>query len=100
MFEGDKIIATEDGCAALPDLPNLPTGKALRDHYLNTLPEGEGKILSLLFDAYPDTVGRGDLDDATGYTKSSRNTYIQRLGARGLVMTVDGGVRACADLYD
>jgi DNA-binding IclR family transcriptional regulator len=65
------------------------------------LPEGERKILDVLVQAYPETVDRDSLSDTTGYKKSSRDTYLQRLSSRRLVENVGRGeVRASANLFE
>lgn len=99
---GSEILATDVGFNALgPDFEPLPTGAALREYWLGKLPEGERRILSPLLDAYPDTVARDALDEITGYKRSSRDTYIQRLQSRRLVESVGRGeVRASEMLFD
>jgi len=95
-----RIIATDTGVAALGDFEPLPTGDALWQHWRRELPEGERRILEILVAAYPKTVDRVALDEATGYARSSRDTYLQRLGARRLVDTERGSVRASQELFD
>ena len=99
---GGTIRATDAGVDALgPDFEPLPTGDALREYWLDRLPEGERRILSAILDAYPDTVARDVLDEATGYKRSSRDSYIQRLQSRRLVESIGRGeVRASQTLFD
>lgn len=98
---GGTVIATDDGIAALgSDFEPLPTGEALRDHWLSVLPEGERRVLEVLLAAYPETVGRQSIDEETGYKRSSRDAYLSRLGARKLVTTSSDGVRASAILFE
>lgn len=76
-------------------------GAALQDHWLRTLPAGEARLLEILIAAYPEPVDRETLSDASGYKKSSRDTYLQRLRARELIHTMpDGTVRAAALLFE
>lgn len=97
---GDRIMATEEGLAALPNAEPLPTGPALREYWLARLPEGERKILSVLIESYPDGVPRDELSERTGYRRSSRDTYIQRLSAKQLVSEpARGEVRASETLF-
>jgi hypothetical protein len=78
----------------------LPTGDALRDYWINRLPEGERRILEVLVANYPNAVARDQLDEHTGYKRSSRDTYLQRLGSRRLVEAVGRGeVRASERLF-
>lgn len=99
--QGDRVIATEVGIAALGgDYEPLPTGDALRDFHLQRLPEGERRVLELLIEAYPDAVARKAIDQATEYKRSSRDAYLQRLAARQLVINVGRSeVRASAELF-
>lgn len=97
---GDGIVATAAGRAALPDVTPLPTGAALREWWLRELPAGEGKVLRVLIDAYPRAVARDDVSDRTGYRRSSRDTYLQKLAVRELVEFEAGAARASGDLFD
>lgn len=101
ILPAGDIVATDAGRAALgPDFEPLPTGAALRDHWLARLPEGERRILALLLEAYPKAVEREGLCEHTGYQRSSRNTYLQRLKARQLVQDAGRGtVRASDRLF-
>jgi hypothetical protein len=98
---GGVVVATDDGLAALgSDFEPLPTGEALRDHWLGILPEGERRVLEVLLAAYPGWVSRQAIDDETGYKRSSRDAYLSRLGARKLVTTSSAGVQASAILFE
>lgn len=89
--ETDRLRATSEGRAELgADFKPLPTGKALREHWLANLPEGERRILALLIEAGR-PVTRDTLSDKTGYRRSSRDTYVQRLRARQLVEVLPAG---------
>lgn len=99
---GSLVRATDQGIEALgSDYEPLPTGDDLQDYWLNRLPEGERKVLDVLIAAYPSTVYREEIDDITGYKRSSRDTYLQRLRSRKLVDDAGrGGVRASKNLFD
>lgn len=99
--DGSLIVATDAGIDALgSDYTPLPTGDELLEFWFARLPEGERKILDALCEAYPDAVGRNQLDDVTGYKRSSRDTYIQRLRSRRLVEDAGRGeVRASGTLF-
>lgn len=99
MSDG-RVRATDEGIAILgPDFEPLPIGDALREHWMARLPEGEKKILHVLIDAYPELVDRETLTDKTGYQRSSRDAYIQRLNARKLVVREGTKVRASEELF-
>lgn len=93
-----KIIATQKGRTLARDVEPLPTGEALRVKVLSTLPEGERKILALLIAEYPNAIAGEVIDRLTGYMKSSRNTYLQKLSARQLVTKPQSGVTRASDM--
>lgn len=96
---GDQVNATDAGIAALGgDYEPLPTGDELRKHWLAKLPEGERRVLEVLVESWPNAVAREELDEPTGYKRSSRDTYLQRLGARKLVDTIGRGEVKASDL--
>lgn len=94
-----KVFATNEGIAALPDYEPLPTGEALIDYWRTKLPEGEWKILEELIIAYPKPVDRDTLTDSTGYKRSTRDAYIQRLSSKELVDPSRGAVTASESLF-
>jgi hypothetical protein len=96
------LVATVAGIAALgDDFTPLPTGPKLQSYWLNRLTGGERTILETLIRAYPKAVDRERLSEATEYKRSSRDTYLQRLTARRLVVPVGRGeVRASEMLME
>lgn len=97
---GPLIVVTDAGMTELgDDFTPLPTGDALRAHWLNTLPAGEAAVLDVLIAAYPDAVARDEISAQTGYKRSSRDTYLQRLRARQLITTT-GDPRAADVLFE
>ncbi len=94
------ILATEAGIAALgADFEPLPTGQELQHYYLERLPPGEKTILAVLIHEYPAWMPRERLDESTGYKRSSRDTYLNRLSARHLIETRRGEVCASERLF-
>jgi hypothetical protein len=49
---------------------------------LSGLPEAKRRILEFLIRHHPHAVERPQIDAATNYQRSSRDAYLQRLGAR------------------
>jgi hypothetical protein len=94
---GENVVATDAGMSALGEYEPLPTGDALREHWLRELPEGESKILRCLLESTEAAVSREALTEQTGYARSTRDAYIQRLGARKLVELVGRGHVAAAE---
>ncbi len=97
---GDRWRASPAGVrAAGSDVPTLPTGAALRRYWEDRLTGGEQRIFAALTAAGAHGLTREALDAHTGYKRSSRDTFVQRLRTRELV-TVDGGrVAASAHLF-
>ena len=96
-----NVTATAEGIAALGgDYEPLPIGAALRDHWLQRLPSGESAVLNVLVEAFPNAVSRDDISHATGFKRSTRDAYLQRLGTRKLATTVRDGVVASDVLFD
>jgi hypothetical protein len=80
------VFATDEGIAALgSDYEPLPTGDELREYWLRKLPDGERKTLEVLAQCYPAPLQREAVSECTGFARSTRNAYIQRLVARRLV---------------
>lgn len=100
-INGQMIEASPAGIQTLgPDFEPLPTGSALLEHWLGKLPEGERRILGIVADVFPRSISRDQLTEATGYKRSSRDTYVQRLSARRLVdVSTPGEVRAVEMLF-
>lgn len=99
---GGLVIATEQGIAALgSDYEPLPVGEELRDYWLQRLPDGERKCLEPLISSYPNAVPRDELETLTGYKRSTRDAYLQRLASRRLIQLVGRGeVRASETLFE
>jgi hypothetical protein len=98
---GGLVESTAAGIAALgSSFQPLPTGTALREHWRQRLPEGERRIFDLLISRGGEPVARAALDDPTGFTRRTRDTYLQRLMARGVVEDAGRGmVRASEELF-
>lgn len=96
-----RIVITDAGRAALPaGYEPLPTGDALRSHWLQKLPEGEAQVLGIVCNSHPNAVARDAIDEATGFKRSYRDLLIQKLARRRLVSTSREGVTASAELFD
>lgn len=100
--DGPVITVTETGMDALgSDYEPLPTGRALYEHWLKKLPEGERRVLEVVWQSYPHNIAREAVTEDTGYKRSTRDAYLQRLTARRLVEPVGRGhVKASDELFD
>jgi hypothetical protein len=77
----------------------LPTGAELVVYWRARLREGERKTLDVLLASPGDDVARETIDHQTGYKWSSRDAYLTRLKARGLVeFSGRGTVRSSKEL--
>jgi len=96
---GDSLCPTDAGISALgTDYEPLPTGEALRRHWLDRLPSGEKAILDILIKAYPNALERDAISESTDYKRSSRDTYLQRLSARKLIISEGRGLVRASDI--
>lgn len=97
---GQELHPTSAGSAAIGNFEPLPTGEALIEYWRSRLPEGERKTLEVLIASHGEDVDREKIDEQTGYKRSSRDAYLTRLKARGLVeFSGRGMVRASAELF-
>ncbi len=98
LSEGGRgYLATDTGMTWLgADYAPLPTGDALRDHWMRTLPQGELNLFKVYVENHPDEVPLDAMMQATGYQKTSVTTYRQKLSARNLIT----GHRASDNLFD
>lgn len=99
--QGQNLRPTQAGQAAMPSFEPLPTGSALAAYWMQRLPEGERKTLEVLLSGGLENVPREKIDNQTGYKRSSRDAYLARLKARGLVIFASQGmVRPSIELFD
>lgn len=100
MVKNSLIEATTEGVAAVPEIKPLPTGVELQEYWMERLPVGERALLEMLIVHYPQHVPRETLSVQTGYLKSSRDTYLKRMAAKGIVtFPKKGEVRASENLF-
>lgn len=100
-MRGGEIWPTNAGIGALGSgYEPLPTGQELIDYWKKRLPTGEAKIFSVLVEQYPESIDRERLGELTEYTRSSRNTYLQKLGAKELIEVSGQTVKASPRLFE
>jgi len=94
----NRLTPTHMGIAKLgPDFELLPTGEALQRYWLDRLPRGERILLEILVKAHPQTIDRLALDEHSGFKRSSRDAYLQRLKARELIENTSQGTLKASD---
>ncbi len=98
---GEQVVATAQGIRDLGDFERLPTGRALLEFWMQKLPLGEKRIFEAIVNVYPKGIAKTAIDDATGYKKSSRDTYLRKLLLRKIVTeTIPGIVWAVPLLFE
>lgn len=97
---GGAVMATTEGLDALGGYDELPVGCALQSYWRNRLPDGERVIFDLLVKSYPEWVDREEIDEATGYKRSTRDAYLQRMKPKRIIDVDRGMVRASEKLFD
>lgn len=104
---GDVIRWTVAGETALGIYRPLPSGSALRAHWLGELPECPRRILEALVAAHPVPLTKAAIEAATGSTGtaytaggSSMRGGLARLRALDLVVDVGEAIRASDELFD
>lgn len=98
--KGDGFIPTAGGYLALGAYEQLPTGDALLQWWLTRLPGGEAKVLEAVAQRGSDGLTRDAITDVTGYKRSTRDTYVQRLGTRRLVAVEGQSIIPSVMLFD
>jgi hypothetical protein len=98
--QSGRFVLTDAGATWLgDDYEQLPTGPALAEQWLRTLPEGQSKILRVVLDN-PDGVSRDAITDATGFKKSTRNRYLQYLQSQELVIAQGELITPAPELFE
>lgn len=98
LSDGSVVSAAEGVSALGSDFEPLPTGDALREWWMRRLPEGERKVLEAIIRGW---TNREQISENTGYKRSTRDAYIQRLALRKLVRPGPGGdVTVSGALFD
>lgn len=85
-YRGSKIALTEAG-RAFANKPETPlTGEMLRNRVLEILPGPEKKLLTPLYEAYPEAMSNSELQTASGYAEGGGfNNPKGRLKTLGLI---------------
>jgi len=87
---GDRFIASTKGRAALgSDFRPLPKGEQLVAVWRERLSGGELLVFDAVLAHWP--LSREQLDERTGYKRSSRDTYLSRLRLRALIVEDNQG---------
>lgn len=97
---GGRCFITDLGKQLVEFMP-LPTGEELRAYWLQELPEGERAVFEIVIAAYPGDVNREEIDEQTGYKRSTRDAYIRRMLAKEIIIiTAPGRIKASDHLFE
>lgn len=98
----DKVLATAKGITELgSEFKKLPTGAALKEHWLKELPQGERIILEKLINVHSEGLHRDSITELTGYTRRTRDAYIYNMLAKEIVEIPSKGIVKASDyLFD
>jgi len=90
LERGGRFLPTDSAFGALgPDFRPLPKGEDLVALWRERLSGGELLVFDAVLAHWP--LSREQLDERTGYKRSSRDTYLSRLRLRALVVEDDAG---------
>lgn len=90
---------TDLGLAALGPYDPLPTGSALRQHWLSKLGKMEATILSAVCDVYPGGLTTAELAEVTGHVLSGGSGASALAKLRGLGLVEGKPIVASAELF-
>lgn len=90
---GERITATEAGRRLMPEVPPLPTGAALVEHWRRELPGGEIQLFELLVAAGGAPVTVATMLSKLDFAERTLQTYISRLSKRGVIAGKRGEYR-------
>jgi Mn-dependent DtxR family transcriptional regulator len=86
------LLITDAGKTKVPaGTKPYPRGKALIEHLIRTLPEGESRVLAEVLEAHPNAAQIQELQVATKYAPRSITNYAGRLTARRAIVRVGRG---------
>lgn len=85
----DANTITDAGIAAAGDLPPLPTGRALIDHWMGNLGRAERAILEVLVTAWPTPMSNEEISEATDYSLRSSG-FANALGRLRTLQLISG----------
>lgn len=98
---GERLLITQDGLSVLGDYEPLPTGQELLQHWFNQLEKATRAILEALSNAYPESLSKDQVAEATGYSVSSGgfNNALSRLRTLELIEGSGSALSASPDLF-
>src|ERR1700680_798456 len=96
----ERFLITEAGLDWIgSDLQPFPTGAQLQNYWINKLPHGESRIFQAVL-GRPEGITREEIGELTGFKRSTRNTYLQRMVAREIVVATGEIIRPSDTLFE
>jgi hypothetical protein len=99
---GNLVVITDAGLQSLGDFDPLPAGRELLEYWLREFGDsGAARILRAIAEAYPNSLTKAEIGDATGLSSASGtfDTYLSRLRTLELIEG-RGELRASEELFD
>ena len=99
---GSEIVITDAGLEALGTFEPLPTGRELFAHWLRELPGGAARMLTTLFEKYPEAMTGQELGEASeiSHTSGTFGTYLGRLRSLELVQGPRDRLMAADEFFE
>ena len=98
----DHVTLTPTGRATIGEFRHAPqTPEQVRSMWLGALDQGPRRMLEVLIAAYPKSLTKGELGEASGYEAAGGTfrTYLPKLKRLGLVEVDSDQVRASEELF-
>lgn len=97
---GETYTLTPTG-GAVPDWSDVPTGQALIERYLSTLPKAERSVLAVVLKHYPDEIHQDEAASQAGYAPGTGgvSNAISWLNAQELITKRGKMLRASETLF-
>lgn len=102
MTANEPFQLTDEGHKALGQYDPLPSGRALLDFWLRHESGGVARMLSVLANAYPDSLSKQELGERAEISSTSGTfgTYISRLRTLELAEGPSSALRANPELFE
>lgn len=100
-IEGDDdLLATIDGQANAEPM-EIPSGNELLDLWKSKFRDGAGKILQVVFEAYPNEIHETEVGSLVGFepTGGTFKTYISELRRNNLIQAVSGNLKISDEFF-
>lgn len=101
-YQGDDLIASDQGISTLGDYTPLPTdSQSIQQFWFSKLPTAEARILQVVCQYYPSQISREELASQAQFTSNGGHfkNSLGHLRSTGLVDYVGDDVKATSELF-